>query len=231
MLVRHLLATGAVASCIAGSPAHADDLQNQILATAKATRSDVYSFRRTLVVERAGTPRKVYVEQFDPRRPEADRWSLISVDGRAPTPKETDQSRKTKRGPVPSYGELADWIGAPATRGNAPAGYVLFRFAGLPKGSFKIGSHDASPDTQAEALVNTRGKVPFVERVRLNLTKGFRMMMVASIKSMAVNGRYQQLADGHAVPGDSVSDFAGSMMGKSEQIRTNVSYSDFQKVR
>lgn len=230
MLARQLIIVAIATAWLAGE-ARADELQNQVLAAARATRSDVYRFRRTMEIERTGTARKVLNEQFDPRRPAVERWSLVSVDGRAPTAKETEESRKAKRGPVPSYADLAKWFGAPATRTDGASGYVTYRFARLPQGALKIGSHDASADTQAEALVNIKDEVPFVERVRLTSSKGFRMMMVASVKSMVITVRYRLLPDGHAVPAESASDLTGSILGKSGQIRSSVTFSDFQTVR
>jgi hypothetical protein len=226
----HLIVVALAAGSVAGV-AHADALQDQVLAMARSARSDAYSFHRTLVIDSTGSARKVFIEQFDPRRPAGAQWSLISVDGRAPTAKEVEQSRKAKRGPVPSYAEIADWFGAPATRADHAPGYVVYRFARLPQGALKIGSHDASADTQAEALVNTRGDVPFVGQVRLASTKGFRMMLVASLQSMTISGHYRLLPDGHAVPADSASNLAGSLLGKAGQIKTIVTYSDFQKIR
>lgn len=209
--------------------AHADALQSRIVATARATPTARHAFRRTLAFERTGVPRKTYVEQFDPSRPAADRWSLISIDGRAPTPKEIATSRKANHGPIPSYAELAKWFGSPATRTDEGGG-VLYRFARLPAGIFKIGSHDASPDTQVEALVNTSGAVPFVERVRMTSTKSFSVMLVAALRSITVDQRYRLLADGTAVPSDATSALTGAMMGKAGTMRTATSYSEFRAI-
>jgi hypothetical protein len=217
-------------SGLAGT-AHADALQDQVLASARATRSDLYAFRRTLVLERTGSPRKIFVEQFDPRKPAGQQWSLVSVDGHAPTAEDVAQSRKAKRGPTPSYAELAQWFGGAATRSDGAPGYVTYRFARLPAGALKIGSHDASADTQAEALVNTKGKTPFVEQVRMVSSKGFRMMLVASVDSIVVSGHYHMLSDGTAVPADSASKMGGSMLGKAGTIHASASYSEFQRVR
>ena len=213
------------------SLAHADELQSQLLAAAKATRADAYSFRRTLAFERTGAARKVVVEQYDPRRPATDQWTLVSVGGRQPTSKEMAQARKNKRGPVPSYAQLSEWIAAPATRSDPAPGLVLYRYARLPAGTLKLGSHDASADTRAEALVNTHGTTPYVERVRFTSTKGFRMMLVASLQSMVVESRYRQLSDGAAVPASVTSDIQGSMMGKAGQLKSEMTYSDVQRVR
>ncbi|PTS87234.1 hypothetical protein DBR17_06365, partial [Sphingomonas sp. HMWF008] len=178
-----MLGVAAIGLSVPVSAAQADALQAKIVATARATPTARYAFRRTLTVERSGAAAKTYVEQFDPRRAAADRWTLVSVDGRAPSAKDIASSRKTKRGPTPSYAQVADWFGAAATRSEVKGG-VLYRFARLPKGMLKIGSHDASADTQAEALVNTSGAVPFVEHVRMVSNKSFSVMLVASLKSI-----------------------------------------------
>ena len=211
--------------------ARADDLQNQILASARATQREAYSFRRTIVSEQSNNPRRVFIEQYDPRKPPAERWTLVSVDGRAPTPKEIEQSRKSKRGPVPSYADIADWFGAPASRSDPATGTTVYRFASLPKGVFKIGSHDASAEMRVEAVVNTKGKMPFVERIRMVSTAKIRIMLVALVDSMVITGQYRQLPDGRAVPAESGSDMSGSMLGKAGQIRATASYADFQPVK
>ena len=221
----------AIAGLALAGAAQADTLQDQVLAAARATPRDGYAFRRTLSIERTGSARKVYVERYDPRQPPAARWTLVSVDGRAPTAKETAQSAKVKRGPTPSYAEIADWFGGAATRSDTAPGYVTYRFARLPAGGLKIGSHDASADTQGEALVNVKGRTPYVERVRLMSTKGFRMMLVASVDGMTLSGRYTALGDGRIVPAESAAVITGSVVGKSGQVRTTTVYADFQPVR
>ena len=57
------------------------------------------------------------------------------------------------------------------------------------------------------------------------------MMLVASLKSMVVDGHYRALPDGRVVPADAASTITGSMLGKSGEMRSNVSYSDVQAVR
>jgi len=125
----------------------------------------------------------------------------------------------------------AKWIGAPASRTSPGPGYVLYHFARLPAGTLKIGSHDASADTQAEVLVNIKEKMPLVEHVRLKSTKGFRMMLVAAITSILIDQRYRMLPDGHAVPSQAISDMSGSMLGKAGRMQADAAYSDFKAVR
>ncbi len=224
-----VLGTVALSLSVPATAAQADALQAKIVATARATPTARYPFRRTLTIERSGAAAKTYVEQFDPRRAAADRWTLVSVDGRAPSAKDIASSRKTKRGPTPSYAQVADWFGAAATRSEVKGG-VLYRFARLPKGTLKIGSHDASADTQAEALVNTSGAVPFVEHVRMVSNKSFSVMLVASLKSIVIDQRYRLLPDGNAVPSDATSTLTGAMMGKAGTMRSNTSFSEFRAI-
>lgn len=231
MQIKVLLAAATLAAANIPVAAQADALQAQVLAAAQATPRDAYAFRQTTTFDRTGGARTTFVDQFDPRRPAGEQWTLVNVDGRAPTSKELADSRKRKRGKTPSYAAVADWFGGPATRSDPAPGSVLYRFARLPAGTLKMGSHDASPDTQAEALVNTRGKTPFVERVRFVSTKDFTMMLVASLKSMTADARYRLLPDGRAVPAETASTITGSMMGKSGQMKTSTTYADFVAVR
>lgn len=228
--MRHLIILTAAAIPYA-SEARADALQQQVLAGARAVPSDGYSFRRSLTIERTGAARKLLVERFDPRLPVASRWYLIAVDGRAPTVKEIEQSRKARRGDVPSYHQLARWFGAPATRVDAAPGYATYRFARLPKGVLKVGPVDPSEHLSVEASVNLKGSTPFVERVRITSTKPFRIMMVASVKSMTITGRYRLGPDGRPVPADNASDFAGSVFGKARTMRTRTTFDEMRAVR
>ena len=208
----------------------ADELQNRLLQGIRSTNPEAYSFQRSMILERTGSARKVLVERYDPRGQAGQRWSLVRVDGHAPSPKDIEQSRKSRKGTTPSYRELAEWFGAPAVRTDTAPGYVTYRFSRLPAGVIKIGSHDASADTQAEAVVNVKGKVPFVERVRFTSTKGFRMMM-ASVQSIDISARYVSLSSGAIVPAASASIINGSMLGKSGQITTAVTFGSFEAVR
>lgn len=215
----------------AAAEARADELQTKVLQAIRASKPDAYSFQRTMAFERTGSARKVLMERYDPRRPLDQRWSLISVDGHPPSSKEVEQSRKSRKGPTPSYYELAEWFGAPAVRSDVTSGYVAYHFSRLPTGVMKIGSHDASADTQAEAFVNIKGKVPFVERVRFTSAKSFRMMMVASVQSIDFSARYTQFANGVVVPTSSATVIKGSMLGKSGQITTAVTFASFEAAR
>jgi hypothetical protein len=227
-MFRPLFAIAVAAVCLAGGGARADTLQDQVAAVARATRTDTYSFRRTIVIDSNVAKRKVMLQQFDPRRSPGDQWVLMTVDGRAPTSKEVEDARNAGRDPFPPYFAVSKWFGGPATRSETAPGYVTYQFESLVPGTLKFGTHDASADTRAEALVNVKGNVPFIEELRLTSTRGFKMMLVASMGSMTYMMRYRQLPDGNVVPLDAVSDINGSAMGKSGLMHTSATFSDFQ---
>ncbi|MDB5701626.1 MAG: hypothetical protein JWL66_1825 [Sphingomonadales bacterium] len=230
-MFRSFFVIAAAAAYLTNGSARADALQDQVVALAKATRTDMYDFRRTIIIESNVAKGRAVLQQFDPRRPLDDRWVLITVDGRTPTSKEVEDARNAGRDPFPPYYAVAKWFGAPAMRSETAPGYVTYKFESLLPGTLKFGSHDVSADTKAEALVNIKGNVPFIEELHLASTKGFRMMLVASMGSMTYTMRYRQLPDGNVVPLDAVSDINGSAMGKSGKVHTIATFSDFQAAK
>jgi len=221
----------AAAAVLVPGAAHADALQNRVLAAARATPADGVSFRRSTRIEQSGKPAKTVVESYDPRRAADARWVLETVDGRAPTQKELADARKLKRGDTPSYAEIARWFGSPATVVPQARGRVLYRFARLPKGVLKIGSFDASANVAAEAVVNNSVRNPYVESVRFRSAKGFRIMLVAKVDQFAATGRYRPLANGLVVPEGGTSDMTGSIVGRSGTLKVTVDYSEQRAVR
>ncbi len=217
--------------CIA-TPALADDLQQQVLAVARAATDTDFAFTQTFTGQRTGEPAKEYVMRYDPKRPAGSRWTLVRAEGRTPTPKETAGfAKQANKSPVPSYGRISTWIGAPAKRVAGGDNSVTYRFASLPKGTIKIGSHDASATTSAEAVVNTSGKIPFVERIRYTSTKPFRMMLVAKIDKMTTTVTYRMMPNNRPMIAGSNTDMAGSAMGKSGSFKMLATYSDIRAAR
>lgn len=226
--------TTAILLLVAGTTpdiASADALQQQVLAVAKSVKPGDFAFSQTVRFERTGAPAKQFVQRYDPRRGAAA-WTLIKVDDRAPTKKEIgDSAKMSARGQVPSYAQIADWFGAPATRIATTPTTVTYRFVNLPKGAIKMGSFDASANTSIEAVVNTAGRVPFVERARFTSNKATRMMMVVKIDSFVINATNRLLPDGRPVSESATTEFIGSFFGKAQTLKTRTVYSDVQPVR
>lgn len=213
-----------VALTLAGT-AHADPLQDQVLAGMKRVDTGDVGFTATTAIERTGATAQEIVTRYDPRAPAGARWTVVRMNGRASTPKETTNVLKAANAsPPPAYAKLASWFGAPATRVAQTAGSVTYRFARLPAGALKIGKHDASADTVADAVVNTAGRLPFVERVHFTSTKPFRMMLVAKVARYDVVSSFSPLPDGRPFPAGTGVDMAGSLMGKAGVFKTRTRY-------
>lgn len=219
--MRALLLSG----LLLATPATADPLQDQVLAAMRRTDTSDVAFTDTTRIERTGAAAQVIVVRYDPRAAAGRRWTVVSVNGRAPTAKELAQITKAANtSPLPAYARLARWFGGPATRVAQGPGSVTYRFARLPAGVLKIGNHDASADTVADAVVNTAGRVPFVERVRFASTQPFRMMLVARVDRYVFTSAYAPLPDGRPFATSTDSDLSGSLMGKGGSLRTVTRY-------
>ena len=209
---------------VAGA-AQADPLQDQVLAGMRRVDTGDVGFTATTIIERTGASAQEVVTRYDPRAAAGGRWTVVRMNGRAPTAKETKNVLKAANGsPLPAYAQLAKWFGGPATRVAQGSGSVTYRFARLPAGAVKIGSHDASADTVADAVVNTAGKTPFVERVHLTSAKPFRMMLVAKVQRYDFTSSFALLPDGRPFPAGANADMAGSLMGKAGTLKTRTRY-------
>jgi hypothetical protein len=220
-----------IAAALVPAAAQADTLQQQVLAAAKSVKTGDFAFTQSVRFERTGAPAKQFVQRYDPRRGVAA-WTLIKIDDRAPTDKERkDSAKMAARGRVPSYAQNADWFGAPATRVATTPTTVTYRFANLPKGAIKMGPFDASANTSVEAVVNTAGRVPFIERARFVSTKSFRMMLVVKVDRFVITATNRLLADGRPVPDTTATEFAGTFMGGAQTLKTRTVFSDYAAAR
>ena len=214
---------------------NAGALPERIVALAKTVTADDYAFTRTARVEEIQadkTETHVTLEKFDPRKPVEQRWTLLEVDGRAPTADELKAHRKeAPKRRVAHYGRVANYFGSPSTTSTGQAGRIVFRFTQLPKESLVVTNADLSSSAVAEATVDTTAAVPFVERVQFTLTKPTRLMVVAKVEQLEATTRYRMLPDGKPVPVEQVSEMSGSMLGKSGQIKTVLTYTDYTRAR
>jgi len=225
-----VIASVALATIVPGV-ANADPLQVQVLEAARNLTANNFAFTQAVRFERTGAPTKQVVQRYDPRRGTAS-WTLVKVDDHAPAAKEiVDFAKMSAKARPPSYAQIADWFGAPATRVATTATTVTYRFAHLPKGAVKMGPFDASTHTSIEAVVNIAGRVPFVEIARFTSNKSFRMMLVVNVQRFVVTTTNRLLPDGHPVPETTATEFAGSFMGGAQTLKTRTVYSDFQLLR
>jgi len=208
----------------------ADVLQQQVLAIARSVGPNDFAFTEATRAERTGKPASTSTARYDPRT--SNKWTLLAVDGKPPTAKQSASSAKFRaKAKVASYARIAEWFGAAATRVSTTPTHVTYRFAAMPKGALMMGPYDASANTAIEAVVNTAGKFPYVERARFTSKEPFRMMMIVKVESFVVTAAYRLLPDGRPVNDSVVTEFAGSFMGSAQTLRTRTSYSDYIAAR
>jgi hypothetical protein len=212
--------------------ARADAVQDQVVAAAKAVSPTGYGFTQTTRVERPGAAAKLFVSRYDPAKAVAQRWTLVSVDGKPPTAKAAAEAAKAARAQdVPSYAEVAKWFGAAATRIAQTPTSATYRFARLPAGTVKIGKHDASADTMAEATVDLAGGVPVVTRVRYVSTAGFRMALVVKVDRYVFVTTYRAGLAAQPVIDSVTAEMTGSLLGKAGTLTTRTHFTDLRAVR
>lgn len=216
---------GMLVGMLVAAPAAADPLQDQLVQRMRGTNTANVAFTSTTRIERTGAPAREIITRYDPAAPAGRRWTVLRYDGRAPTAKEAKEVLKAaNRSEPPGYARLARWFAAPATRVAQGAGSVTYRYARLPAGALRIGSHDASANTVVDAVVDTTGPTPFVSRVRYTSTSGFRMMLVARVERYVFTASYAPLADGRVFPTGQDADIAGAAMGKAGSFVTRTRY-------
>jgi hypothetical protein len=211
-----------------------DALKQRILAQAQSFSPDDYAFTRTIrseTVSGGKTEKKVTVEKFDPTKPADARWTLVSVDGAAPSADELKNHGKeaAKRRVVPGYHRLANYFGSPATASES-GGKTVFRFASLPKGAISILDTDVSHNASAEASVSDANGTPFVEQVRFTV-KPMRVKLLMKIDRFETTARYRIGPGGKPFLMESTSDMSGSGMGREGTMRNTTTYSDYRAVR
>lgn len=230
MMIRTLTAAALLSVSTA---AHADALLDRLLTESRAVGPNDFAWTRTTRSEqRSGDEVEVhsFVERWDPSRPAAQRWTLVSQDGRAPTADDLKQYAKSRpNAEVPYYGQLPTYLGGKVQRADA-AGRQVYRGTGLPKGAMKIGKNDLSASATVEAQVAS-GPKPFVEKVQTVSNKPFRMMFVVKVNQVETVNRYKLMPDGRPVPAEQVTEMRGSMLGKDGIMRTVITYSDHRAVR
>lgn len=227
-------AAGLWATSLAADPA-AEALKARIVAHARTISPADYAHTRTArteQIEGGKTEERVAVERWDPTRGADQRWTLVSIDGRAPTEDELKKhSREAPKRRVAHYDRVGIYFAAPSTVRTDERGRTVFRFQSLPKGSVTIADSDLSANATAEATLNTTGSQPYVAQVRFTSTKSARVKLVAKIERFVLTTRYRMMPEGKPVPAELISDIEGSMLGRDGRVRTVLTYTDHRAVR
>ena len=228
------LIAAAVAQPIAAAESATDALKQRVIEHARTVSADDYSFTRTVRstrVEGDKTIHRFEVERFDPTNA-AQGWTLLSIDGRAPTAEELQKhSKSSPKRRLAHYGRVAEYFATPATSTTDAQGRTVYRFSALPPETVVVANVDISANTIVHATVNTNGPVPFVEQARFTLSKPTRVKVVAKLERFEATSRYRMMPDGKPVPVEHISNASGSLLGKQGRVHSLLTYTDHRAVR
>jgi hypothetical protein len=222
MMTRPAIALASLVFLMAAAPPP-DPMLSRIIADARAFPPASIAYERqsrTVSQEKAGeSESQTRTERWDGRG-----LTLVSVDGKPPAAKDVEAFRKAAAGrPVPGYHRLADLFAKGAVRLNDPQGRIIYRVAGLPKGSITIGK-DVSANVVGEFVVDASGPQPYVSRARMVLAKPVSFFMVAKLDSLDITNEYRLDAKGRPYLARVVQSMSGAQFGKQGSTRTEITY-------
>ena len=183
-----------IVAVAAASPlAAAVDPQLQQL-LAQSAKAPVVGFERTTRAEVRADPKKepaLVVDRFAPKSADTGSWTLISVDGRKPTPQELEAHAKGNTNP-PGFHNLHKLLSLPPTGRRDADGKTIFVWKSLPKGSVVTPGGDISSHLSAEATMDGSN----LSEVRVFAAAPFKVKIVASINKFNVTSLYRPGANG-----------------------------------
>lgn len=179
------------------APAQADAALDKLMASAKA--APVLGFNRTANIEFPGKPAVKRVDRFDPKAREGQQWTLVSLNGRAPTADERkDYQKQVKAQPTPGFHRLPILLQGQPTAIEPHGKTVVYRWAKLVKGAAPSGQGpDISEKLSAEATVSMETGTPVLQKVRIYAAKPFSVMAVAKMNRFEAVTHYQHHAGLH----------------------------------
>lgn len=177
--------------------AQAAPQMSQVLALAKKIGPQGFERTTTRTDTRDGGTKTVEVDRFDPSKPAGQQWTLLSVDGKAPTPDQNSDHQKTVNGgPVPGYYRIAAMLAGPNPTTTAQGNDTVFDWKRLPAGSLPMKGMDLTSDLAVSATVSMINSQPIVTQMRVAAPRPFRVMMLAKIDTMTVTSDYSMLPNG-----------------------------------
>jgi hypothetical protein len=211
-----------------------DELKQRILAQAQTLGADDYAFTRTVKTEQTSngkTEQHVNIDKFDPAKSGDARWTLISIDGAAPS---ADMlSRYNKESPkrrVPGYYRLAKYFNSPASTSSDSRGRTVFHFNSLPKDTAIVFDSDVSSNASADVSVTEANGTPFAEQIHLTV-KPMRLKLIMKLERYESTARYRIGPEGKPLLVEHTADMSGSGMGQEGKVHTVITYSDYRSMK
>jgi hypothetical protein len=169
-------------------------------------------FTRTVTLTRrapTGTSKTVRVDSWD-----GQRWTLISVDGKPPTPQQIAEAEKAAAGgTVPGYHNIGKMLAAATESRRDPGGRLVLVIPRLPAGMVRTNGNDISDNLAGEAFVATAKGKPFVQQLKISAREPFSLSMTTKISAFAQVTEYQLDANGQPRLVAQHFDSSGSMFG------------------
>lgn len=189
----------AVAAVAVAAPAAADAALEQLRRDALA--APMMAFERTASVREADKPEVVNIDRFDPRARPGQQWTLVSVNGKAPTPDQVkEHAKRVELQPVPGFHRFNSLLAGPPTATERQGARTVYRWKQLQKGAAPTGrGPDFSDQLSGEAIVRVDGPRPVLEQVRLHAAEPFAIMGVAKMTKFESITRYAHGSAGHVL--------------------------------
>lgn len=182
----------------AATAAQADAVMDKILAS--SAKAPMVGFERTSHIRQgSGADAKnfVRVDRFDPRAAKGKQWTLVSIDGRAPTKDDTDAWQKLiTDNPVPGFQRLHTMLAGEPQLKSDSGGRRTYSWANLKPNALPAPGPDFSSKLSAEAVVETVQGQPMITSMRVFAAKPFSIMAVAKMNKFDVSSSYKPGAGG-----------------------------------
>jgi hypothetical protein len=211
-----------------------DDLKQRILSQAQSLSGEEYAFTRTTKSEQTSngkTEQHVTVDKFDPTKAGDARWTLVSMDGAAPSADALSKYKKeSAKRRAPGYHRLAKYFGTNSTTSTDSRGRTVFHFSSLPKDTAVIMDSDVSSNCSADVSVTEANGTAFAEQVHLSV-KPTRIKLLMKLDRYESTSRYRVGPEGKPLLVENTSEMSGSGMGQEGKGRTVITYSDYRSVK
>ncbi len=212
-----------MAMLLAASPNPGDVVRDRIIADARTQSPAALSFDRTNHVVEVGGGTRTETLRID--RWDGQRWTLLSLNGKAPSPDAVKERARTSLAqPVPGYHSLAGML-ATATESSVDAqGRTIIRIAQLPARTIVNDGTDISTHLKAEAVVATSNGQPWVQELRLTAREPFKMSLALKVLTFDQVSEYKLDAGGKPRLASQAVDSKGTWFGISGGQKSEATY-------
>ena len=175
---------------LSATVAHADALVDAL--RAEAAKTPVVAFERTTKVEQFSGKGPGYTVRVDRFNPRSSSWTLVSMDGRAPTPDQISKHREEVNAlPIPGFHRLDEVLAGEPRRVTDAKGRQIYRWDSLKPGSFPTTGPDMSKSVAAEAFIEEIAGRPVIRELRIFAPAPFAVMTVAKVKGLNLISQYR----------------------------------------